>query len=56
MRVHVRRGLRRDVYGSMLLGDVIVGVGGVRVSCVEDLLAFVEQFSVGDMVPVKLHR
>mmetsp|Transcript_5850 Transcript_5850/g.14558 ORF Transcript_5850/g.14558 Transcript_5850/m.14558 type:complete len:538 (-) Transcript_5850:358-1971(-) len=50
------RGVRSDAYGSLVLGDVIVGVGGVRVSCVEDLLAYVEHFSVGDTVPITIHR
>jgi hypothetical protein len=54
--MHACRGVQRDEYGNVVLGDVIVGVRGQRVSTVEELVACVEQFSLGDQVPISLHR
>ena len=37
-------------------GDLIIAVGGEKVQSSEDVLAIVEQFSVGDQVPITLQR
>jgi S1-C subfamily serine protease len=51
------RGTYRDARdGSLVLGDVISAVGGVRVGSVEDLLAAVEEREVGEAVRVTLTR
>lgn len=50
------RGVRQDDWGNIFLGDVIVQVGGQPVNAVEDLISMLEQFSVGDQVPLALHR
>ncbi|KAL6750928.1 trypsin-like cysteine/serine peptidase domain-containing protein [Haematococcus lacustris] len=50
------RGVTTDEYGNIRLGDVIVAVAGQRIDSVEDLTAYVEQFAVGDTVPLTLHR
>ena len=42
--------------GEPVPGDLIVAVGGERVHSSEDVLAIVEQFSVGDQVPITLQR
>lgn len=42
--------------GEPVAGDLIVAVGGERVQSSEDIAAIVEQFSVGDQVPVTLLR
>ena len=44
------RGVRPDRFGNLQPGDVIVAVAGQPVSSVEDLVAYVEQFAVGDQV------
>lgn len=42
--------------GEPVAGDLIIAVGGERVQSSEDIAAIVEQFSVGDQVPVTLLR
>ena len=46
----------QSAWGKMVLGDVITAVGGQRVACVEDLIADIERFSVGDQVPLTVQR
>ena len=48
-------GLRQRV-GAIELGDVILTAAGQPVSVLEDLLAIVEQFSIGDQVPLQVWR
>jgi S1-C subfamily serine protease len=50
------QGVELDGFGNVYLGDVIVSVGGSKVGSVEDLVAYVETFSVGDQVPLVVHR
>ncbi|KXZ46630.1 hypothetical protein GPECTOR_42g841 [Gonium pectorale] len=50
------RGLSVDAFGNYQLGDVIVAVGGQLLYGVEDLVSYVEQFQVGDQVPLTVHR
>ena len=42
--------------GNIIVGDVIVSVGGQPVVRIEDLVSAVEQFSVGDQVPLGVLR
>lgn len=50
------RGSGMNAAGEPVPGDLIVAVGGERVQSSEDVLAIVEQFSVGDQVPITLQR
>lgn len=50
------RGFTVNAAGEPTPGDLIVAVGGERVQSSEDVLAIVEQFSIGDQVPVTLQR
>lgn len=49
-------GVRRTARGSALLGDVIVGLGGVAVKSVDDLAAALDQHQPGDEVEVAIMR
>jgi S1-C subfamily serine protease len=49
-------GARVDEHNNVYLGDVIVKVAGQPVSSAEDLISVVEQFNLGDQVPLTLHR
>ena len=42
--------------GHPTIGDVIVEVGGEHIASSEDVLGIVEQFSVGDQVPITVMR
>jgi S1-C subfamily serine protease len=42
--------------GEPTPGDLVVAVGRERVNSSEDILAIVEQFSVGDQVPLTIQR
>ena len=50
------RGLDRDAAGNVRIGDVIVSVGSQPIVRVEDLVAAVEQFNIGDQVPLGIRR
>ena len=50
------RGLGRAATGHLRLGDIIVSVGSQPIVKLEDLVAAVEQFNVGDQVPLGLKR
>lgn len=50
------RGFSVNAAGEPVPGDLVVAVGGERVQSSEDIAAIVEQFSVGDQVPVTLLR
>lgn len=50
------RGFSENAAGEPVPGDLIIAVGGERVQSSEDIAAIVEQFSVGDQVPVTLLR
>lgn len=50
------RGLSQDAMGNTRIGDIIVSVGSQPVVRVDDLQAAVEQFSVGDQVPLGVRR
>lgn len=43
-------------FGKVVLGDVITAVGGQRIVSVEDLVSAIEQFSIGDRVPLTIRR
>ncbi len=43
-------------FGKVVLGDVITAVGGQRIVSVEDLVSAIEQFSIGDRVPLSIKR
>lgn len=55
-RARACRGFSVNAAGEPKPGDLIVAVGGERVQSSEDVLAIVEQFSIGDQVPVTLQR
>jgi S1-C subfamily serine protease len=50
------RGTERDKDGSLVLGDIIVGVAGKEVSSYDDLVTALESQKIGDTVPVKIVR
>ena len=50
------RGTDRDRDGSLVLGDIIVGVAGKDVASYDDLVTALEKQKIGDTVPVKLVR
>jgi S1-C subfamily serine protease len=50
------RGFSYNAAGEPVPGDLIVAVGGERVQSSEDILAIIEQFNVGDMVPITVLR
>ncbi len=50
------RGTERDRDGSLVLGDIIVGVAGKDVTSYDDLVTALEKQSIGDTVPVKILR
>lgn len=49
-------GARVDENNNIYIGDVIVKVAGQPVQSAEDLISVVEQFNLGDQVPLTLHR
>jgi len=50
------RGTERDRDGSLVLGDIIVGVAGKDVASYDDLVTALEKQKIGDTVPVKVVR
>ncbi|HEX7614727.1 MAG TPA: trypsin-like peptidase domain-containing protein [Thermoanaerobaculia bacterium] len=50
------RGTQRDRDGSLILGDIIVGVAGQDVANYDDLVSALEKQKIGDAVPVKIVR
>jgi S1-C subfamily serine protease len=50
------RGFRRGPDGSILIGDVIVGVAGKKVASYDDLVSALEKQKIGDAVPVRILR
>ncbi|HSB62775.1 MAG TPA: PDZ domain-containing protein, partial [Thermoanaerobaculia bacterium] len=50
------RGTERDRDGSLVLGDIIVGVAGKEVASYDDLVTALETQKIGDTVPVKVVR
>ncbi|MBK9062473.1 MAG: trypsin-like peptidase domain-containing protein [Acidobacteria bacterium] len=50
------RGTRRGTDGSVVLGDVIIGVAGKKVASYDDLVSALEKQKVGDTVPVRILR
>ncbi len=48
------RGLGRGRHGQILLGDVIVGIEGIRVRNQDDLLSELDKHKAGDTVKVKV--
>ena len=50
------RGLTRDQWGQILLGDVIVEIDGQTVRNEDDFADFLEQHSAGDTVKMKTIR
>ncbi len=50
------RGTRREEDGSIVLGDVVVGVAGKKVASYDDLVSALEKQKIGDTVPVLLLR
>jgi S1-C subfamily serine protease len=49
-------GTRRGPDGSLVLGDVIVGVAGRKVASYDDLVSALEKQKIGDAVPVRILR
>ncbi|MCA9693684.1 MAG: PDZ domain-containing protein, partial [Myxococcales bacterium] len=49
-------GLSRDRSGSVLVGDVIVGIDRHKVDSYDDLYNVLERYRVGDEVTVRFHR
>jgi S1-C subfamily serine protease len=50
------RGTSRAEDGSLILGDVIQGLGGRKVASLDDLYAALEQHRPGETVPVRVLR
>ena len=50
------RGTQRDRDGSLILGDIIVGVAGQDVASYDDLVSALEKQKIGDAVPVRILR
>jgi len=50
------RPTRRDAFGRVSLGDVIVAIGGKKIESVNDLFLILEQHKVGDAVSIALVR
>ena len=50
------RGTRRDSDGNVVLGDIIVGVAGTKVTNYDDLVSTLEKQTIGASVPVKILR
>jgi S1-C subfamily serine protease len=50
------RGTQQDRDGSLILGDIIVGVAGKDVATYDDLVSALEKQKIGDTVPVKILR
>ncbi|MDL2717617.1 MAG: trypsin-like peptidase domain-containing protein [Acidobacteriota bacterium] len=50
------RGTQRDRDGSLILGDIIVGIGGKDVGNYDDLVTALEKQKIGDSVPVRILR
>ena len=50
------RGFHRGQDGSVLLGDIIVGVAGKKVASYDDLVSALEKQKIGDTVPVRILR
>lgn len=50
------RGLQIGADGTAALGDVIVSVAGQPVTGVDDVLAALEQYSIGETVPLGIKR
>ena len=42
--------------GHVIVNDIIVAIGDVPVTSVEELISAIEAFDVGDSVPVTLQR
>lgn len=47
---------RREIWGELVLGDVIVGVNGKRVREQKDLFSALDLSRVGDVMEVRLNR
>ncbi|MEO8055916.1 MAG: trypsin-like peptidase domain-containing protein [Acidobacteriota bacterium] len=50
------RGTRRGSDGSVVLGDVIIGVAGKKVASYDDLVSALEKQKIGDTVAVRILR
>jgi S1-C subfamily serine protease len=50
------RPTRRGADGSVVLGDIIVGVSGKKVANYDDLVTALEKQKIGDTVPVRILR
>ena len=50
------RGLQTASAGQTLVGDIVTAVGGLHIGTTEDLASAVEQFNVGDQIPLTIQR
>ena len=50
------RGTQVSRNGDITLGDVIIGIGGRKISSVKELLARLDDFQIGDMTTISLWR
>jgi S1-C subfamily serine protease len=50
------RGIREDVKGEVVLGDIIIGIDGERIETSNDLLNALDKRAVGDTVKVTVMR
>ncbi len=50
------RGMGRAADGSLVLGDIIVGIAGKKVESYDDLVSALEKQKIGDTVPVRILR
>lgn len=50
------KGLYRDSYGELMLGDVILSIDGVKMSNTDDLFRYLDKKQIGDTVQVEIYR
>ena len=41
---------------GIVVNDIVLAVGGKPVTSVEELISIIEEFDVGDLVPITLQR
>jgi S1-C subfamily serine protease len=50
------KGLSRDGYGEIVLGDIIISIDGVKMSNTDDLFRYLDKKQIGDTVQVEIYR
>lgn len=50
------RGIARDSYGELILGDIITGIDGQAVNDIDDLYRYMDKKQIGDTIQVQIFR